>query len=255
MSALSLTEWVHQVRQWGVARLLARTHHFVHRQPVQLKTLPPGKILVFAPHNDDETIAAAGTLALARDLGCTTRVVFVTGVLHAPDDTIEQTRMGEAQAACELLGCDYDGWGFTDGNVISQQTELIREMVLEIETFHPDVILTPFPTDMHRDHQATSLSLATALRQAKTEANLEIWGYEIWSTLWPNAAVDITNVVPQKREAIRLYESQIHTVPYEEAALGLNRYRGLKVGVDYAEAFYVCLPERFMALTGKMQQI
>ncbi len=250
-----MTQWVHQLRQWGVSRLLARTQHFVHRQSVQLKALPSGKILVFAPHNDDETIAAAGTLAKAQNVGCTVRVIFITGVLRAPDNTIEHTRMAEARSACQLLGCDYDGWGFPDGNVMCQQAELVKEMVLEIETFHPDIILTPFPTDMHRDHQATSLCLATALQQAKTDNDLEIWGYEIWSTLWPNAAVDISTVVPQKREAIRLYESQIHSVPYEEAAIGLNRYRGLKVGVDYAEAFYVTSPRQFVALAKQMQQI
>jgi len=255
MGIAFITRWSHQLRQWGVARLLTRTQHFIHRQPVQLKTLKPSKILVFAPHNDDETIAAAGTLALARDLGCTTRIVFVTGVQHAPNDTIEQTRMTEAQAACKLLECEYDGWGFTDGNIISQKNELIHEMVMEIEAFHPDIILTPFPTDMHRDHQSTSLCLATALKEAKTETNLEVWGYEIWSTLWPNAAVDITDAVQQKREAIRLYESQIHSVPYEDAALGLNRYRGLKVGVDYAEAFYICSRSQFIALTEQMEKI
>ncbi|MEO1589842.1 MAG: PIG-L family deacetylase [Cyanobacteria bacterium J06632_22] len=255
MGTLSMTQWVQQFRQWGVARLLARTNHVIHRQPVQLRSLSPSKILVFAPHNDDETIAAAGTLAKAQSLGCTTRIIFVTGVPQAPDDTLEQTRMAEAQAACTLLGCDYDGWGFTDGNVIGQQAELIREMALEIESFRPDIIFAPFPTDMHRDHQATSLSLAAALQQTKTDATLEIWGYEIWSTLWPNAAVDITDVVAQKRDAIRLYESQIHSVPYEEAAIGLNRYRGLKVGVDYAEAFYVCPPQQFITLAEQMHQL
>ncbi|MEL6136643.1 MAG: PIG-L deacetylase family protein [Cyanobacteria bacterium J06628_6] len=252
---MGLSQWVRGLRQWGVARLLSRTNHVIHRQSVQLKSLTPGKILVFAPHNDDETIAAAGTLVKARDFGCTARVIFVTGVLHAPDNTIEQTRMTEARAACELLGCDYDGWGFTDGNVIGDRTRLVCDMVLEIETFHPDIVLTPFPTDMHRDHQATSLCLAEALLQAKTEPNLEIWGYEIWSTLWPNFVVDISEVAEQKRAAIRLYESQIDSVPYEEAALGLNRYRGLKVGVTYGEAFYICNPQRFVALAKAMNQV
>ena len=67
---------------------------------------------------------------------------------------------------------------------------------------------------------------------------------------WPNCGVDITHVVDQKRAAIECYQSQL-TMPYVDATLGLNRYRGLKLGVDFAEALFVCRLPRYRALCRK----
>jgi hypothetical protein len=49
-----------------------------------------------------------------------------------------------------------------------------------------------------------------------------------------------------KREAINCYASQVGYVDYVEGALGLNRYRGLKLGVNYAEAIFASDPRTFI---------
>jgi LmbE family N-acetylglucosaminyl deacetylase len=115
-----------------------------------------------------------------------------------------------------------------------------------IRSFRPDVIYCPFPGDHHRDHQATSACTGTAV--AETGYKGEVWCYELWSCLWPNIGVDISPVVNIKREAINCYASQVAYVDYVEGALGLNRYRGLKLGVDYAEALFVSNPRTFIGV-------
>ena len=102
----------------------------------------------------------------------------------------------------------------------------------------------PLPGDHHRDHQSTSACTAAAV--AETCYKGEVWCYELWSCLWPNIGVDISSVVDIKREAIKCYASQVAYVDYVEGALGLNRFRGLKLGVSYAEALFASEPRTFI---------
>ena len=75
---------------------------------------------------------------------------------------------------------------------------------------------------------------------ASTGYTGEVWCYEIWSCLWPNIGVDISSAADIKREAINCYASQVAYVDYAEGALGLNRYRGMKLGAGDA-AGSLCL--------------
>ena len=85
-------------------------------------------------------------------------------------------------------------------------------------------------------------------RAARSGYGGEVCCYEVWTSLWPNAAVDISSVVDVKREAINCYASQVAYLHYVEGALGLNRFRGLKLEVPYAEAFFACEPGTFHEL-------
>ena len=76
----------------------------------------------------------------------------------------------------------------------------------------------------------------------------EVCCYELWSCLWPNVGVDISSVVEIKREAINCYASQVAYVDYVEGALGLNRYRGIKLGVQYAESLFASDPRTFIGV-------
>jgi LmbE family N-acetylglucosaminyl deacetylase len=82
-----------------------------------------------------------------------------------------------------------------------------------------------------------------------------IIAYEVCTPLWPNVAVDISNVAERKDEAIRIYESQISYHDYAAAALGLNRFRGLHLGVNFAEAFFRCKAAGFAELTAMLDEI
>lgn len=77
----------------------------------------------------------------------------------------------------------------------------------------------------------------------------ELWLYEVWTPLLPNGAVDISGVARSKREAIGSYHSQMGPVDHADAALSLNRYRGLLLpGAEYVEAFLCASPALMSAL-------
>jgi len=222
-------------------RFLGRIHRITHRMPVKLHAIEKRRVLVVAPHPDDEVIAVGGNLALHRRLGSEVLTLFVT--LDAPAPIV---RKDEAERAARLLGFDHRFLSFPDGSISLHEPALARAIADAIQSFRPEVIYCPFPGDHHRDHQATSACTGVAV--AETDYNGEVWCYEVWSCLWPNIGIDISSVVDTKREAINCYASQVAYVDYVEGALGLNRFRGLKLGVDYAEALFASDPRTFVGV-------
>lgn len=146
--------------------------------------------------------------------------------------------------AAKLLGFDHRFLAFPDGAISSHEPAVTRMIADTIRSFGPDVIYCPFPGDHHRDHQAATACTGAAVKATRFQG--EVWCYEVWSCLWPNVVIDISSVVDLKREAINCYASQIAYVDYVESALGLNRYRGLKLGVGYAEAIFASGPQTFV---------
>jgi LmbE family N-acetylglucosaminyl deacetylase len=65
-----------------------------------------------------------------------------------------------------------------------------------------------------------------------------VWSYEAWSPLWPNASVDIGDVLEDKVAALNCHRSQVTGANYIDATVGLNQFRGLRVRANAAEAFF-----------------
>jgi N-acetylglucosamine malate deacetylase 1 len=220
-------------------RFLRSIHRITHRMPIKLREVEKQRVLVVAAHPDDEVIAIGGNLALHQRLGSEVLTLFVT--LDAPSADVG--RKGEAERAAHLLGFDHRFLGFPDGSVSLHERAVARAIAEAIRSFRPELIYCPFPGDHHRDHQSAAACTGAAVEM--TSYRREVWCYELWSCLWPNIGVDISSVIDTKRKAINCYASQVAYVDYVEGALGLNRYRGLKLSVDYVEALFACDPRTF----------
>jgi LmbE family N-acetylglucosaminyl deacetylase len=231
-------------------RFLQRVHRITHRVPCSLRRLETARVLVVAPHCDDEAIALGGSLALHRRLSSEATTAFVT--LERPDEDGVVLRQREAEKAAEVLGYRCLFLNVPDGNASLHERRIAQSLAEIVCATKPDVVFTPFPGDHHRDHQAVAASTARALNE--TAFRGQIWCYETWSNLWPNTGVDISEVVHEKRAAIECYKSQLG-LPYVDAALGLNRFRGLRFGVDYAEGFFVCELARFRRLSRTLSSL
>lgn len=252
-------KWVRRSCAWAAARFLRNIHHLTHRIPVELRSLERTRALVVAPHMDDEMLGAGGTLALHRRLGSELGLVFTSDGAGQGTDSAENARealerQAEAVVAAAFFDMEYHGTlGYPCGRLAPRSQEIGRDLAQLIRRWQPKVIFGPFPSDHHRDHQATALALAYALDAEDWDG--EIWCYEVWSTLWPNVAVDISDVIDEKRRSIECYPSQLRYIPYAESILGLNRYRGLRVQTPSAEAFYVCSTKEFKKLSSALLRI
>jgi LmbE family N-acetylglucosaminyl deacetylase len=243
--------FIRRVRQFGALRLLRRLHRVGHRLPIRLRSPEQARVLVVAPHMDDDVIGPGGTLALHRQRGSSVSVVFCAAGATPEQD---RQRKSEARAAAEFMGFERVDWlDFPEGALSLNEVALGAQLARLLRELKPELLFCPYVADHHRDHIAVALALASAIEQTRWQG--EVWCYEVWSPLWPNVAVDISSVVETKRQAIELYTSQVAGLHYTEGTLGLNRYRALRVYVDYAEAFFVATPEEFIQLSREMNRL
>lgn len=217
---------------------------------LQLASLLPGelpvigapsatRVLVVAPHPDDETIGCGGTLALLADAGADVRVVVATdgeatiGSPHTPEATAARRRR-EAVEACAILGVGAPVFlGLPDGGLVEHGAALASGIAAVHDAFDPQLVLTPWPLDRHPDHRRCAAVVGDVVDDAT-----EVWGYEAHVPLTPTRTVDVSAVVERKRAALRAHVTAGLAMDLE-ATLGLNRWRSLPVsgGTGHAEAF------------------
>jgi LmbE family N-acetylglucosaminyl deacetylase len=239
-------------------RFLLKLKRATHRAPIELIVPTARRVLVVAPHMDDEVIPCGGTLILLAEQGAEIHVTFVTDSsagLRSAEAAAQliAIRRSEAQRVSERLGYVSNELGFPDGQLHRHEPMLTKRLAQQITRREPDMIFCPFPADAHSDHMSCASAVARAALQARPDAT--ILANEVWTPLWPNVAVDISRVAQRKEEAIRLYRSQIEDRDHAAAALGLNRFRGLPHSVAFAEAFFRAGVEEFSRLASLLDEL
>jgi N-acetylglucosamine malate deacetylase 1 len=202
------------------------------------------RILVLAPHPDDEAIGCGGTLLLHARQRDEVRVVFLTsgekgghGLSEA--ETI-RGREAEARAAAKILGVrQIEFWHLPDG-ALRATREAVHRLRKYLEKFPPDKIYVTHDREMHPDHLGAVRLLRRALSGA-TGKQPDVLGYEVWTPIQKlSEIVDISPFMEKKLRAVKKYRSQCAVVGFAEAVRGLNRYRGELhswPGGNYAEGF------------------
>jgi LmbE family N-acetylglucosaminyl deacetylase len=221
---------------------------------------PPGsRVLVLAPHMDDETLGCGGSLHRHVLAGETVTVAYLTDgrkgdpALNArplPTDERERLEEGvvagrreEARKSAAILGVtDLRFLGNRDQElrVTPHTRRQVRELLVELR---PDLVYLPFPTDHHPDHRATNRIFLAALSACRGIDPPLCCGFEVWAPIQPNCLVDITSVAEVKQRALAQFTSQMTTIDYSRCIMGLHAYRSITHlrGHGFAEAF-VLLP-------------
>lgn len=216
--------------------------------PTQPCALPSArKVLVIAPHPDDEIFGCGGAIALYARQGVPVHVHILTdGAGYAQDAQraqIRATRQAESRQALACLGsgigCDF---GAYQDRALLQESGLIAHMLALIEQHQPQLVIAPSPWEIHPDHQACARAAAAAVMhwQRRAQAHLGLLLYEIGSPLRANLLLDISAVWDLKEEAMQSFASQLQQQDYIRHVKGLNAYRTytLPPDVRYAEAYH-----------------
>ncbi len=233
-------KWRKRIQKWEVCPL---------PQKIELQT--DAKVLVVAPHPDDETFACGGTIATLIEKNCHVKVVIVTDgrkgdpLHYCGDRDVVVCRKDEALAALNILGVKHEDVHFFNqpDSRYKNTPEVVGLFSDLLDTFQPEGLLIPSVLDFHRDHIGVALTMIELWRNRGYKERLFL--YEAWESVPATGLVDITGVYGLKTKASYCYCLPLRYLDYIAAGDGMATYRGTYLSATsdndkqqyYAEAF------------------
>jgi N-acetylglucosamine malate deacetylase 1 len=219
------------------------------------------RVLVVAPHADDEVLGCGGLLARLADARGRAHVVFmsVDGFHHygLSSGTTFEERVKEIEAVARLLDFTWEIVYPNQDMIEKLDTVPKRDLVDRFEKIYnehkPELLLLPCFIDYDQDHRRTFETAFAAARPISPRFGKwlipTVLAYEqnklnfAWQDL-PKCPVylDISGYIEKKIASIEAYATQLRPAPHVRSLEGvraLARIRGADIGVDYAEAFQV----------------
>lgn len=213
------------------------------------------RILVLAPHPDDETLGCGGTLLKHISRG--NEVFWLIGTelakgLCPENDEKAHKRDDEIQRVSKA-------YGFTDTFRLGIQTthvdrvpasELVQGMERVFSEVRPNVLYLPFDGDAHSDHRLLSKAALSNCKWFRSPTITEIMFYETLSEtnfnlsaqarFSPTIYEDISDYLDKKIEIMSIYQGEMGIFPFprsEDAIKSMCKLRGAESGFAAAEAF------------------
>jgi LmbE family N-acetylglucosaminyl deacetylase/glycosyltransferase involved in cell wall biosynthesis len=209
--------------------------------PFEPQDLRGERLLVLAPHPDDEVIGCGGLVALHLAEGRPVRVVVATDGAQAGNGA---QREAESRAALAILGAATVEFLRFPDRALQDARDLATSLAAILRQWKPDLIAVPNPLEIHPDHIALSRAFCDLIaRDPSLFADLAVARvafYEVGTPMRPNVLVDITAVAAAKYTAIEAHASQAAIRDYMSYTRGLNSWRAmtLPTHVKFAEAYW-----------------
>lgn len=212
-------------------------------------------ILAVSVHPDDETLGCGGTLLKHKEKG---DKIFWLILTRANDKITSIPNIVDLQK--QYVNKVAETYNFEDCKHLSfLTTELDRyplgEIILEVSKYidqiQPSVIYFNFSNDVHSDHRVAFEAVYSCTKNFRYPFIEKILMYETLSetefapaiqsnSFVPNMFVDISPFMEKKLEIMKLFTTEQMDEPYPRAMSSIRalaRYRGSRIGVEYAEAF------------------
>ena len=220
------------------------------------------KVVVFAPHPDDETLGCGGTIAKRISEGCEVVVAVITDGRHAlsffgvnsspSPEELKDIRKEEATRALKILGVpskNISFFGLEDTTLAQHEKEAKEKIVTLLKDLSPTEIYFPYRKDTNLDHQITN----KLVQDAVVGLNFSAFKYQYsiarrFSRLSPFVSmllnpvrrnlvyVDISQFLQKKQVAVNKFKSQTTIISSrQQRPVMQNVGRFLK----NKEAFYV----------------
>ena len=196
----------------------------------------PLKVIVTGGHPGDPEYGCGGTVARLTSLGHQVTLLYLNDGGWPP--TSPDARIAEAKRACEILHARPLYASQQNGHAIVDN-EHYEAFAKIIAAEKPDLVLTQWPIDNHRDHRAITALTYDAWNQSKRSFALyyyEVSDGEDTLQFSPTHYVDITAVEATKRAACYAHASQTPD-RYYKLQDDVAAFRGTESGYKRAEAF------------------
>jgi LmbE family N-acetylglucosaminyl deacetylase/2-polyprenyl-3-methyl-5-hydroxy-6-metoxy-1,4-benzoquinol methylase/glycosyltransferase involved in cell wall biosynthesis len=213
-------------------------------------TLPGTRILVLAPHPDDEVFGCGGAILRHVAQGHPVHVIIWTdgawGVNLEDRAACIAQRRAESEAAAQLLGYGQPEFRDHADRTLRYGEDLVLQIQAAIDVTGADLLYAPSVLEMHPDHRALALAAVEAVRRRGKAMRIAL--YEVGIPLRPNTLLDISDLAARKLEAMQCFTSQLARQRYDLDVAALNRFRSytLPAAVTAAEAYVVVSGDELM---------
>lgn len=204
------------------------------------------RLLVVAPHPDDEVIAAWGLMRQLLRRRARVEVLVVTdgGGSHPescawPCARLAAERRRETCRALRSLGVPRDRVQFLnlpDGALAPHPGPLATALGRALHRRPPpDLIVAPMPDDAHADHRAVAAALAAVPRRGERRLGYRVWPEGAGRSLH-DLVVPLGAAIPAKRRTVRSYRTQTGHITDAVAGFAMT-HRHLRAFAGPAERF------------------
>jgi len=222
-----------------------------------------GRVVVFAPHPDDETLGCGGTIAKKLAEGYEAIIVVMTdgrflllksfGIDDDPSpEQVKEIRRGEVLRATKILGVPEKNVIFLDfvDGTLGENEEAVEEKVTEVlEKYAPSEVYFPFERDAHPDHQAANRIVRRAVKKLGIKPLMYRYTImhkaarfgpllEFLASIFKRDRiyVDVSEVLPLKREAVKEFKSELTAISPKQSKPHTKNFKKFLKG---KEMFYV----------------
>jgi len=230
------------------------------------------KVIVFAPHPDDETLGCGGTIAKKLNEGYEVSVVFMTdgryslaelGIDVEPTPSeMKVIRKKEAIKAMKILGLPEKNLLFLDfeDQTLEKNERLVQERVVEIlKNSSPAEVFLPQENEYNIDHRVTNMTIKKTLKTVGLHPieyqYIIAWSFPFYLLLhimhenifdyltsqFPKRnliRIDISKFLHLKEMALKEYKSQITLLSHAQKRPALKR-SFLKRFLKTEEKFFI----------------
>ena len=211
--------------------------------------MPAKKILVLAPHADDEVLGCGGYLIHQSRQGA--QILIVVATIGGTDKRQDlRIRLSEFSNVCDKIGARGMHLYQNKDAILDPvpSLELTSKIDKVIDEFKPDEVFLSYRS-RHQDHiKLYDCAMASfRLREGYMPKMIVLYEYSfvqdgLEMVRGGKMYHDITDVIEDKLSLFDMYESQVRKLPSplnNESIKKFSAFRGVESGFEYAELFYV----------------
>lgn len=213
------------------------------------------KVLIIAPHPDDETLGCGGTIVRHIEEGDEVHWVIVTSIDELSCFT--EIRKNSRREEIQKVKFEYGFKSIHELKFNSMQLDVLEKgaviaaMSSVFNEVEPDTVYVPYRLDAHSDHEVVHDAAMACTKSFRYPFIKTVRVYETLSEtefgmrpedagFKPNTYVDISSYLSRKIEIMSMYKGEMGDHPFPRSVDSLKALallRGAVAGCYYAEGF------------------
>lgn len=201
----------------------------------ELKVGKNNRILIIAPHPDDEVFCCGSVLM--NYAGQCDVVLLTYGEKGNPGWSESETAYARREEFRNVMK-RLEVHKYIEFKIPDSKIDEEIQRLKKIPFFRYDYIFLPNRYDIHPDHNC--IYRFVKQRTDRQKVKPVIFEYEMWGMFRkPSHYIDITGRIDEKKELMRSYKSQEIYINYCDRIVALNYFRAIEISdADYIECFY-----------------